>query len=187
MYKSFGMPLELPVKLVEQAGETSSCSKQELARYKTSSSKVRLSDEQTYPLFQLLEGVTDSWAAPTGSDLDTHLKVDVVYTVGGKAYGVQLKSSEAGAMKHLSLEQVVYGGRAYHLPGVIWLDNTPSQGQAGVALLLTLAKLTGLAIKPEVKRAFAVYQALVKTGADPRRGLTAEQRRLLAPLALPGV
>jgi hypothetical protein len=91
--------------------------------------------------------ISDAWVTREGSALDEFLKIDIVIeqdSEGLRCLVFQVKSSDKGANKHLSLETVTYRGKEYSVPPVLVPDRKM------VDLLRELSEFTRIPIRKEI-------------------------------------
>lgn len=93
-----------------------------------------------------------SYLSPKGSHMDCGIKGDLVLEVGKYSLIWQVKSSQIGADSFLS-KRSTFKGESYPLPGVLVPDD-----QHLVTSVFALAKVCGIAAKPSLTKAVALYK-----------------------------
>lgn len=116
-----------------------------------------------------LEGVETVLFAKKGSEMDVVLKADIAVCLeGGMSIPLQIKSSQAGAEKHLALNKITFAGEEVNVPSVIYKDNMPASNWH---LLQVLSNGLELPIKEDVMASVTLVKVIKEKRISNVRGL----------------
>lgn len=133
--------------------------------YKGQPDLGRPAEERTLSIVvNFLTLVDNAWLGEKGDRLDTGYAIDLVIETDGNAIGLQVKSSEAGAEKHLAKEPYYTHKKFGGFPDVI----VAGPHRSGWDVLIQLSELTHIPINKRAEEACAYAHAYKGTVRDKR-------------------